>query len=308
MTKHRPSRIIDAHHHLWDLERHRYPWLQDGPPPEEDDSGLAPIRATHLPVHYREAAEQAPIFGTVHVEAAHDPAHPAVETSWVDGTADREGFPQALVAFARLQAADAPAVLEAHGRSRRLRGIRQMLNWEPGEEIAERPDLLDDPAWLAGLELLTEHGLSFDLQLFPSQLARAAEVVGDHPGVLFVLNHGGYLQEANPPRTATWRHGMMLLAQNSNLVVKASSYGSIDPRFDPEGLRWYLSELAEIVGPERMLWGSNFPVEKRHIGFGEQLEAYLRITEDWSAPDVDAFYARNALAVYRIPEDELAPL
>jgi predicted TIM-barrel fold metal-dependent hydrolase len=223
----------------------------------------------------------------------------------VDDVAQRHGFPQAIVAFARLEDPRLDAVLAEHGRSTRFRGVRQMLNWEPGEEVAERPGILDDPAWAEGLGLLAERGLSFDLQVFPSQLLRAAEIVGAHPGVQFVLDHGGYVQERTDERTRAWGAGLRELAAAPNVVVKATSYGSVEPAFTRAGLDRYVHELVEAFGVERVLWGSNYPVERRHVGYRDQLEAYAAVTAGWSAGDREAFYAENALRVYRIAAESL---
>ncbi|WP_022872968.1 amidohydrolase family protein [Nesterenkonia alba] len=287
-----PQRIVDAHHHLWDIERNRYPW---------DFSYLAQ--------DYTADVGAAPVVGTVHVEAAHDPHHPVAETRWLEEVAQHSGFPQAIVAYAPLESAALRQLLDDHAAaSPRLRGIRQMLNWEPQDQIARRPGLLDDPAWEAGLDELARRELSFDLQVFPSQLQRAAEVVAAHPEVLFILNHGGYLQQATDERDDLWRAGLRALAASENVVVKASAYGSVEPAFSEEGLTRYVTELAEVFGVERLLWGSNVPVEKQHVSFTNQLDAFLRVTADWSVTERAAFYAENALRIYRIDEaDLLAP-
>src|SRR5690606_11222485 len=123
--------LVDAHHHLWDLSHGRYPWLQDGPPVEEDSSGLASIRQNYLPADYLRDTENVRILGTVHVEAASDPERPVAETRWLAATRKRTGTPSAIVAFARLEQPDLDDVLTAHSRTPEVRGIRQMLNWEP---------------------------------------------------------------------------------------------------------------------------------------------------------------------------------
>jgi len=296
-----PPRLIDAHHHLWDLGSMRYPWLQDGPPVEEDRSGLAPIRKDYLVDAFRADAADVALVGSVHVEAAHDPSCPVLETQWLDRQAQATGLPTAIVAHARLEDARLANVLEDHAHSPRLRGIRQMLNWEPDEPIAARPDLLGDPAWEAGLDMLAERGLLFDLQVFPSQLRQAADVVERHPEVTFVLNHGGYLQRRTPERTRMWTEGIRRLGQLPNTAVKASSYASVEPSYSPDGLRRFLGELRSAFGPSRVLFGSNFPVDSRFIGYGEQVAAHARAVADWDPADQDRYFFANATELYRLP-------
>lgn len=303
MTEELPSRFIDAHHHLWDLRNMRYPWLQDGPPIEEDTSGLAPIRRDYLPCDFRSDTAWLPLVASVHVEAAHDPESPVRETQWLDRTAAHERVPTVIVAFARLEDPGLEELLDAHARSPRLRGIRQMLNWEPQERVAERPDLLTDARWESGLALLAERGLVFDLQVFPSQLQQAADVVARNSDVTFVLDHGGYLQPRNPKRSRVWRDGIRQLAESPNVFVKASSFASVDPAYAASGLRSFLDELREVFGPNRVMFGSNFPVDRRFIGYREQVEAHAAVTRGWGERDRDRYFFANAADVYRIESD-----
>lgn len=301
-----PDRLVDAHHHLWDLGRNRYPWLQDGPPIDEDTSGLAAIRRDYLPGDYLRDTATTRILASVHVEAASDPDDPVRETRWVEEMATESGVPSAIVAFARLERPGLEALLDTHGRTAALRGIRQMLNWEPEEQVAERAGILDDPRWAEGLDALIERDLSFDLQVFPSQLLRAVEVLETRPDLRVVLDHGGFLQEGTPERWRTWEAGIRRLARLPNVTVKVSSYLSVDPRIDRpgwhDGLQRFVDALAAAFGPDRMMFGSNLPVDGRFASFERIVASVARATCGWSPRDRDALFVDVARRVYRIPE------
>ena len=86
--------VIDAHHHIWDLDANVHPWLRDEPPPPFRYGDSRPLRRNYLPAHYRADAAGFNIVATVYMEAEHDPADPLRETRWVHQIAERDGLPQ----------------------------------------------------------------------------------------------------------------------------------------------------------------------------------------------------------------------
>jgi predicted TIM-barrel fold metal-dependent hydrolase len=209
-----------------------------------------------------------------------------------------------LVANAFLERADAEEQLGAHAeRSPRLRGIRQMLDRDPWTGAQSATSLMGDPGWLRGLSLLGPLGLVFDLQVLPGQLPQAARVAADQGDLTFVLNHGGYHVPASAEAEEAWRHGVSLLARCPNVVVKASGWDTVDPAWAPDGVDRYLGTLLEAFGPERVLFASNFPVDRRTVSFSRLVELDLHAVRHLTAVERDQFFCLNAARVYRIPLD-----
>ena len=286
-----PVRVVDAHHHLWDLDRLRYPWLQGPPTP-----GVAGLQRNYLVPDLLADAGEVPLVASVHVEAAHDPADPVAETRWLQGVSDASGFPHAIVAAARLDAPGVADVLDAHREHRAVRGIRHMLDRDArGEQAPTR--LLDDPAWRRGYRLLADRGLVFDLQVLPAQLARAAAVVAAED-VVVVLNHGGYHVPADPDVERLWRAGLRELARCPNAYVKVSGYDTVDPTWS--GFRAYLLTLLEAFGPDRTMFASNFPVDGRTTTYGALVAACTEVVAELTDAESDAFFAGTALRIYGI--------
>ena len=300
-------RIVDAHHHLWDLSSGRYPWLQGPAEDPEDPSSLGQMQRNYLLEDFDRDTAAVPVVATVHVEAARHPSETLSETRWVQGCAGSSTFLRALVVAARLQSPRIEEELDGHLLSPNVRGVRQMLNWAPGQQVAERPDLMADPAWRRGLACLEGLGLSFDLQVFPHQLEEAAALVGQFPSTTFILNHGGFLLPDDPERRSIWRQGMKRLSRNDNVFVKISSYASLDPTMNRSGLRTFVGEILEVFGVERAMFASNFPVDRRFISFDELVVAYAQATEDLTASERDAFFCTNALTRYRIALADINP-
>jgi predicted TIM-barrel fold metal-dependent hydrolase len=116
--------IIDPHHHLWDLQRNRYPWLQQRPLGPSVAGDIAKIAHDYLLDDYMADTAAFDLRKSVHVEAAWDPADPVGETRWLQSVADQRGFPHGIVAHADLQAADVERLLASHAQFANVRGIR----------------------------------------------------------------------------------------------------------------------------------------------------------------------------------------
>jgi len=250
---------IDAHHHLWDLQAVRYPWLV-GPPVQAHFGPYEKIRRDYQIEDYLRDIRHQHVVKSVHVEAGADPSESVRETRWLQAVADRHGFPHAIVAHANLAADDVAATLEAHCGFRNVRGIR-MLTRRPGELHNDDPGgtLMGDPAWRRGFACLGALGLSFDLQAPPPFMTEAAALAADFPDVPIVLTHAGLPLDRSPEGLQAWRRGMRRLAERPNVWVKVSGIPMTDWRWTVESLRPLVLETIEIFGVRRAMFGSNFP-------------------------------------------------
>src|SRR5262245_39802579 len=131
--------IVDAHHHLWDLERNHYPWLEAELDPDAAIGDYSGLRRSYLIEDFAADSEPAGVVRTVHVQAEWDPDDPVGETRWLQAVADRHGLPHGIVAAARLEDSRVDDVLEAHVAYSNMRGIRQMLDRGEGLHLLGRP-------------------------------------------------------------------------------------------------------------------------------------------------------------------------
>ena len=294
------SRIADSHHHLWDLTLNHYPWLQGPPADPTDPSGIGMLQRNYLVEDLLSDADGLPLVASVHVEAAHDASDPVRETRWLQSLSDKSGFPSAIVAAAVLQAPDIADVLDAHLEYPALRGIRHMLDRNLVSGAREETVLMRDDAWRRGLALLAPRGLLFDLQVLPSQLGEAARLAADFPETVFSLNHGGYYLPASDGQRDVWHRGIKLLASQPNTVVKASGFDMVDPTWSRSGYADYVRTLLDVFGIDRVMFGSNFPVDRRTTTYRALVEATLDVTSDLGDEERDRFFYLNAVRTYRI--------
>jgi predicted TIM-barrel fold metal-dependent hydrolase len=294
--------IVDPHHHLWDLERFSYPWLGARPLPASVAGDVAPIAKSYLLDDYLADTTNQNVVKSVHVDAGFDPSLPVEETRWLQSIADQRGFPHGVVARAELHRPDVETTLAAHCRFPNVRGIRHIVNWhpDPAKTYVTKPDFLTDPAWLRGFALLKRFNLSFDLQLYPSQMADAAALAAAHGDTMIILNHAGMPVDRDAEALSLWRTGMRALAAEPNVWVKISGLGMVDWRWTEESLRPFVLDTIEIFGPDRCMFASNFPVDKLYSSFDALYGAFKRIVSDFSMGEQRKLFSDAALAVYRI--------
>jgi predicted TIM-barrel fold metal-dependent hydrolase len=295
--------IIDPHMHLWDLERLYYSWLQDTPLPSNPAGDIASIAyRSYLLDDYLADTAGWNVAQTVHVECGLPPKAQLAETDWLQGIADTRGVVGGIVAGANLDDPEVEPLLEAHAARANVRGIRQIVNWhaDPAKTYGPR-DLLLDPQWRAGYALLAKYGLSFDLQLYPSQMATAAALASAHPDVPVIVNHAGMPTDRDDAGLKAWREGLDLLAERPNVACKISGLAMIDRTWTVDSLRPFVLQVIETFGPSRCMFASNFPVEKVHGSFGGFYEAYDAITADFGEAERALMFAGTASRLYRLP-------
>lgn len=241
------------------------------------------------------------VVQTVHVECGLPPKDQLSETDWLQGLADTRGVIGGIVCGANLDDPDVEPLLEAQGSRANVRGVRQIVNWHQDPAKTYGPtDLLLSDAWRKGYALLAKHGLSFDLQLYPSQMATAAELAGAHPDIPVIVNHAGMPTDRDDAGLAAWRDGLALLAQRPNVSCKISGLAMIDRAWTPDSLRPFVLRVIETFGPDRCMFASNFPVDSVCGDLATIFAGYQEITAGFSAGERAAMFHDNAMRIYRI--------
>ncbi|MDW4572162.1 amidohydrolase family protein [Microbacterium sp. M3] len=280
-------RVVDGHLHLWDPDVLTYEWLEGrllrsfGP----DDLDLA----------LQDAPEAD--CGFVFVQADCAPDQSIAEADWVASLASRVPV-RGIVAHAPMED---PAATEAHLAAFAERplvvGVRRLLQSEP-EGFCLRP------GFLRSAQALAAAGLSFDACVRWEQLPDVVALADALPDLGIVLDHlgkpeVGTPEVADPADGTPWAESLRDLARRPNVVCKVSGLPAESPgEWTDAQLRPFLDVALDAFGPERLLFGSDWPVS---VPFGR----WLATVSDWLADRVGehhqrAVLAENAEAVYRL--------
>jgi predicted TIM-barrel fold metal-dependent hydrolase len=291
--------IIDAHHHIW--RQQDLPWLV-GPMLPRIFGPYEAIRRDYPISEYLDDIARSGITHSVYVQANWAKENFEEEVAFVQKTADEAGWPHAIVGYADLMVDDVRPQLDRLKRYPLLRGIRMQLHWHenPQYRFAARPELMRAPSFRHNMKYLADYGLSFDLQVFAGQMADAADLAAEFPQTTFILQHAGMLEDLSAIGRAAWRSGMLKLARQPNVVSKLSGLGTFIHAVDGRQIGAIARETIGMFGPERCLFGSNFPIEKLWASYDELITAYRAALASYPADAQEKVFSTTAKRVYRI--------
>ncbi len=293
--------VVDSHHHFWDLHRFPYSWLAPNAPPARFGS-KASIAKNYLPPDY--LADMAPInlVGSVHVQANCGAADPVAETRWLQELSDSTGWPSAIIAEVDLCDPNAETIIKAHAAYPALRGIRTPVAWDEAGRwrVAKYPQVLHSPQFRAQMPLLAELGLCLEMVVVPAQLGELADLAQSHPDVCIVVNHFATLEPDQPENADDWYRGITGLAERPNVQMKLSGLWTADKGWSADLLRPFVDHLISHFGADRILYGSNLPVEGVNCPLPQQIAQLAKILADQPKDVVQKIFAQSARRVYRL--------
>jgi L-fuconolactonase len=278
------ARIVDAHHHLWDLGVRDQDWIT-GP-------ALAPLRRDFLLTDFQPVAEAYGITASVVVQTVTVPG----ETPELLALAAGSDLIAGVVGWTDLTApdvADRIAALAERPGAAKLVGLRHQVQNEPDPDWLTRPDVL------RGLEAVANAGLVNDLVITAGQLPAAARAAAAVPDLMFVLDHLG-----KPPiasgRTEPWEADLRRLAALPNTAAKLSGLVTEADwqQWKVADLRPYTDTALEAFGPSRLMFGSDWPVCTLAAAYGDVLGAARDLTGQLSPAEREAVFSGTAAIVY----------
>ncbi|TCL86492.1 L-fuconolactonase [Curtobacterium sp. PhB142] len=273
--------IIDAHHHLWDPAERPYPWMDDS---------VAPIRRRFDVDDLRAATQDTGVTRTIVVQAVHDPD----ETAWL---LEQPRPVAGVVGWVDLTApdvADRIAAVRALPGGDRLVGIRHLAQDEPDPGWLGRPDVA------RGVRALAGAGLVFDLLVRAREHSAALALVDAVPDASFVLDHAGKpsIDTGDP----AWRGRMADFAARPNVTCKVSGLlTEAGPDWRDRPVDRHVREVVEQFGPERSLFGSDWPVSTLATEYAEVVQRTTDALADLSTTEHDAVFGGTAERIYLVP-------
>lgn len=286
--------FIDAHHHLWEPQTLEYGWLREiGEPKPFGDP--TPIQRDYVKDEFWVEAQAEGAIASVHVQADGGLADPISESHWLVEQTKKEpglGVPNAWVGFANLRRDDVEATLTAHAELPGFRGVRHIVaNTAMAPELNFVPmQLMQETGWQQNFALLAKYNASFDLQLYPDQADDAVALFSRHEDIPIIIDHcgGPYFlveaarRDAEPaaePELSHWADGIWKLSKLPHAFIKLSGLGMYHPQWSAQNCRVIFQTIVDAFGPERVMLGSNFPVDKLFKTYPD----LVAIWNDWLA-------------------------
>ncbi len=272
---------IDSHQHFWKYSEAEYPWMK----------AQWPIRRDYLPEDLAPELARAGLDGCVAVQARQS----LEETRWLLELADGSPMIRGVVGWVDLRSEQVEAQLELFAANPKLVGVRHVVQDEPDERF------MLGKAFQRGISKLKGFGLSYDLLVFPNQLSAAIELVGAFPDQSFVLDH--LAKPAIRDGTLSpWDAHIRALALHPNVMCKVSGMVT-EARWNgwqPADFPPYLDLVLEAFGPDRLMFGSDWPVALLAAQY-EDVCSLVRGYFSQMGPEVEAkIFGLNAALFYKL--------
>jgi L-fuconolactonase len=271
---------IDSHQHFWRYEPSEYAWMTDE---------LAALRRDFLPQDLQPELKQRDFDGCVAVQVRQD----LRESEALLALATEFDFIQGVVGWVDLCAAGVAGELARLAQHRKFVGVRHIVQDEPDDEFMLRAD------FQRGIAELGEHGLTYDLLVFPRQLRAAIGLAEAFPEQPFVLDHC-----AKPLIRAgefePWRSELNTLASFPNVSCKVSGLVTEADwqTWQAADVRPYLDIVFQAFGEDRLMYGSDWPVCRLAGEYASQYELVVAYSEDLTPAARAKLLGHNAQRFY----------
>ena len=233
---------IDAHHHYWNYNPVEYDWIDDN---------MKVIRCSFLPDDLKHTIETAGIDGVITVQARQS----LEETEWLLDLADKNDFMKGIVGWVPLTAGNIASILEKYAHHNKLKAVRHVVQGETDDNFILRDN------FNRGISLLKKFDLTYDILIFERHLPQTIEFVDRHPEQLFVVDHiAKPLIKDNI--LEPWSGNLRELAKRENVYCKISGMVTEADfnNWTEAQLQPYLNTVIEAFGPNRVMFGSDWPV------------------------------------------------
>ncbi len=273
---------IDSHQHFWVFDPVRDAWIT---------SDMEAIRRDFLPNDLGPVLQQNNIDGCVAVQASQS----EIETEFLIQHAEQNDFIKGVVGWVDLRSELINERLEYFRQFPKLKGFRHIVQGEQDDLFLLRTEFMD------GIRALETYGYTYDILIYPKHLPTAREFVTRLPHQLFVVDHLAkpYIKAGEIEK---WATDIQSLAKRENVCCKVSGMVTEADweHWTPEQLRPYLDVVFEAFGPERVMFGSDWPVCLVASSYERWVQLLQEYTGSLSSYEQEKFWGGNAKDFYSL--------
>lgn len=273
--------MIDAHLHLWQLGRGDYRWITPERPVLCRDYGFEDFKA---------ARKGSRVSGCVLVQAA-----PTIEeTEFLVDLSEQHDEILGVTGWLDLASSHVKQTIEYLSLPKKLRAVRPMVD-------LKKPAWLSAPEFADGLKNLAGSRLKLEALVLPHNLPAVAQVASTHPDLDIVINHAAKPVPDDMPR---WRQDINRLANLPNTFCKVS--GLTQQSSDTDHHTQVFATLFDAFGPNRLMWGSDFPVLLETSGYRQWLDVTERLLDELTLTERVKIETQTAQRFYALPMQPLS--
>ncbi|MFK5922921.1 MAG: amidohydrolase family protein [Verrucomicrobiota bacterium] len=275
---------IDAHHHLWNYSAKEYGWISDSMPA---------LKHNFTPADLKPLLKKSSLDGCVTVQARSS----LQENDFLLEHAKQNPFIKAVVGWVDLTQPDAAPTLARYSEHEAFKGIRHVLQGETDDAYCLRPD------FNRGLSLLHDFGLAYDILIRHHQLPNAIKMVDQHPDQVFILDHLAKPEIKSTTPDPGWVKNIKNLARRGHVFCKISGLVTEVPtsmKWTPDLLRPYFEVALEAFGPQRLMFGSDWPVALLRCNYSDWFQTVSDFSARLTPAEQQALFGHNAARAYRI--------
>jgi L-fuconolactonase len=273
---------IDSHQHFWKFDQVRDSWIDDS---------MSAIRRDFMPGDLEPILKKFEINGCVAVQADQS----EIETEFLINLAEENDFIKGVIGWVDLRDDAVGKRLEYFSRFKKVKGFRHVLQGE-----ADRALMLT-PQFAKGISALKPYDFTYDILIFPDQLGYAHQFVKTFGGHRFVIDHIAKPDIKNK-NIERWANGMKAIARHENvwckvsgMITEADWQSWVISDFEP-----YLDIIFEAFGPDRVMFGSDWPVCNLAGGYQQMLSVVKNYTAKLSEDEQARFWGLNAIEFYKL--------
>ena len=200
------------------------------------------------------------------------------------------------VAFCDLSLGDCEHQLDELQKLSSVVGVRQIIGRSPLEDtISGTNTLLESDAFKAGLQSISDRGLSFDLQIIPELSEKCAAVFSQFQDLTVILCHAGSPYNRSTKGIAAWAEDLKHLSNLENVSCKLSGLGMFEHNWTETSVKPIAKTVINQFGPKRVMFGSNFPVDSLSSSFDD---LYMRLNNIIGIKNTEDIFFQTAQRTY----------
>jgi L-fuconolactonase len=273
---------IDAHQHFWDYDPVRDAWIT---------GAMATLKRDFSPQDLTPECQASGIDASVAVQADQSEQ----ETLFLLGLAENNRRIGGVVGWVDLCASNVEDRLQFFSQFKKLSGFRHVAQSEPDDRF------LVQPAFLNGISHLHEFNFTYDILVYPRQLPAAIELVSNFPRQLFVVDHLAK-PEIKSNNLGSWLTDIRAIAENPNVFCKLSGLVTEADwhHWKPQDFVPYLDVVFDAFGPERLMFGSDWPVCLLAASYQQVKQLIEDYLESWEDDLKKLIFGGNAIHFYHL--------